>query len=455
MPADLAIVGARIRTLDPARPFATAVAVRHGTIVAVGGEAEVRAHCDARTEVLHAGGQALIPGLTDSHLHPFWGAELARGVDLSHCKTSEEVLAALAAGTVNRGWLFAWGLDYDAAPSIPDIAAAVDGAAAFVRLSDLHTGLATPRALELAQVDGPRAFPDHSEVVCDEHGTPTGELREMSAQDLVLRAAPKLRWPELRARYVAELQRLNALGLTGAHVMDGEPATYDLLRDLEGTDELTMRLRVPLWMTPETTDEEMEAQLPLRDLRGRLWRGGVVKFFADGVIDSGTAWLEEPDTHGEGLKPYWPEPERLAKRDRAVRARRLPGRDAHDRRRRRALRPERLHRGRRGARHPPPARAPRGAPRRSGPGDPRRGRGRVDAARAHGRRQAGRQLERAARARAGRARVPDARPARRRRRARARQRLAGRGRRPAARARDRAAAAAAVAGARRSSRTRR
>jgi predicted amidohydrolase YtcJ len=313
MPADLAIVGARIRTLDPARPFATAVAIRHGTIIAVGGEAEVRAHCDARTEVLHARGQALIPGLTDSHLHPFWGAELARGVDLSHCKTSEQVLAALAAGTVHRGWLFAWGLDYDAAPSIPEIAAAVDDAAAFVRLSDLHTGLATPRALELAQIDGPRGFPDHSEVVCDEHGTPTGELRELSAQDLVLRAAPKLRWPELRARYVAELQRLNALGLTGAHVMDGEPATYDLLRDLEGTDELTMRLRVPLWFGPVSTDEEMEAHVGLRDVRGRLWRGGVVKFFADGVIDSGTAWLEHPDTHGEGSEPFWPEPERLAR----------------------------------------------------------------------------------------------------------------------------------------------
>lgn len=312
MPADLAIVGARIRTLDPARPAATAVAIRHGAIVAVGGEAEVRAHCDARTTVIHAGGQALIPGLTDSHLHPFWGAELARGVDLSHCRTSEEVLAALAAGTVHRGWLFAWGLDYDAAPTVAEIADAVGGAAAFVRLSDLHTALATPRALELAQIDGPRSFGDHSEVVCDEHGRPTGELRELSAQDLVLRAAPKLRWPELRARYVAELRRLNALGLTGAHVMDGEPATYDLLRDLEGTDELTMRLRVPLWFGPNHTDEEMDEQLHLRDRRGRLWRGGVVKFFADGVIDSGTAWLSEPDTHGEGWEPFWPEPERLA-----------------------------------------------------------------------------------------------------------------------------------------------
>ena len=170
---------------------------------------------------------------------------------------------------MRRGWIFAWGLDYDAAPPVEAIAAAVGGAAAFVRLSDLHTALATPRALELAQVDGSETFADTSAVVCVD-GVPTGELREMGALELVLRAAPGLRWPQIRARHVQELRRLNALGLTGAHVMDGEPATYDLLRELEDSDELTLRLRVPLWQTPQTTDEQVEAQLPLCDVRGRL-----------------------------------------------------------------------------------------------------------------------------------------------------------------------------------------
>ena len=312
MAADLAIVGARVRTLDPARPLAEAVAVRHGTIVAVGDEAEVRAHCDARTDVIDAHGQALIPGLVDSHLHPFWGAELARGADLSRAKTKPEVLAALAATPPQRGWVFGWGLDYDAAPTPGEIADAVNGAAAFVRLSDLHTALASPRALQLAQVTGPHAFPDASEVVCVD-GVPTGELHEAGAQDLVLRAAPGLRWPELRARHVAQLKRLTALGLTGAHVMDGEPATHDLLRDLEGTEELTLRLRVPQWLTPDMSDEELEARIALRDARGQLWRAGVAKFFADGVIDTGTAWLEAPDTHGEGREPFWPDPERMAR----------------------------------------------------------------------------------------------------------------------------------------------
>ena len=47
----------------------------------------MRAACDGKTEVIDARGAALIPGLVDSHMHPFWGAELARGVDLRACRT--------------------------------------------------------------------------------------------------------------------------------------------------------------------------------------------------------------------------------------------------------------------------------------------------------------------------------------------------------------------------------
>ena len=54
------------------------------------------------------------------------------------------------------------------------------------------------------------------------------------------------------------------------------------------------------------------AQLALRDRGGRRWRAGAAKFFIDGVIDSGTAWLFEPGPSGEGTQPYWPEPDRYA-----------------------------------------------------------------------------------------------------------------------------------------------
>lgn len=309
MLADLAIVNARIRTLDPARPFASALAVRGGTIVAVGDD--VSDECDAKTTVIDAGGAALIPGLVDSHIHPFWAAEVMRGVDLRGCATPAEALARLAVVPPERGWLFAWGLDYDVAPTAAEIGEACGGAAVYVQLADLHTALASPRALQLAQVTGAVHFEDASAVVVDDAGVPTGELRER-AGDLVLRAAPKLRWSQLRARHAEVLRTLNGLGLTGGHMMDGDLATMEMLRELEGGDELTMRLRMPFWITPETTDEQIEHLLTLRETRGKLWRCGTAKFFADGVIDAGTAWLEVPDTRGDGIAPFWPDPERMA-----------------------------------------------------------------------------------------------------------------------------------------------
>lgn len=308
--ADLAIVGARVRTLDPDRPFTDAVAIRGGTIVALGDD--VRAACDARTEVIDARGAALIPGLVDSHIHPFWGAEVTRGVDLRGAASAGEVLDRLRAAKPQRGWVFAWGLDYDVAPTPMQIAQALGNVAAFVRLSDLHTALATPTALRWAQVTGRETFKDTSAVVLDADGVPTGELREGGAQDLVLRAAPRLSWSALRARHAEVLRELNALGLTGGHMMDGDLSTIEMLRELEGAGELTMRLRMPFWITPDTPDHHVDHLLELRDVRGRLWRGGVAKFFADGVIDSGTAWLEAPDTLGESQAPFWPDPERMA-----------------------------------------------------------------------------------------------------------------------------------------------
>lgn len=36
----------------------------------------------------------------------------------------------------------------------------------------------------------------------------------------------------------------------------------------------------------------------------------VAKFFIDGVIDSGTGWLVEPDTIGDGRESFWPDVDR-------------------------------------------------------------------------------------------------------------------------------------------------
>src|ERR1700743_2240923 len=94
---DLALVNGRLRTLDPHRPDAAAVAIAGGAIVAVGSDTEIRELCGADTEVIDLAGAAAVPGLIDSHMHPFKGAVGARGADLLDAHTLDDVLGALSA----------------------------------------------------------------------------------------------------------------------------------------------------------------------------------------------------------------------------------------------------------------------------------------------------------------------------------------------------------------------
>ena len=311
---DLALVGGRVRTLDPALPWASAVAVADGEIVAVAGDAEVRGLAGSRTETIDLRGAAVVPGLTDSHIHPFHGADVARGADLTNLWTLADVRAALAAERrrcAQDEWVLGYGLDYDVFRDSGIQGAlledAVQGSPAFLMFVDLHTAVATPRALALAGVDGPRTFEENAEIVCA-GGAPTGELREPAATSLVQAAMPPLT-EEMRYRlYTDALLRFAAAGITGVHAMDGTIATLDLLSELEASGDLVTRMVTPFTITPDSQAADWDELVPHRDAGGLRWRAGVAKFFVDGVIDAGTGWLVEPDAEGEGLLPFWPDP---------------------------------------------------------------------------------------------------------------------------------------------------
>jgi hypothetical protein len=311
---DLALVGGAVRTLDSAAPAASALAIRSGEFLAVGTDAEIRALGSA-AETIDLQGASVVPGLVDSHIHPILGAEETRGADLTGARTLDAVRAALAAEQRRSVsvWVLGWGLDYDVfrktgirGDLLED---AVGGAPAFVMFMDLHTGVATPRALALAGVDGPRTFDENAEVVCVD-GLPTGELRESAACALVQNAIPSLTAGERYRLYADTLRRFAEVGLTGLHAMDGTPETFDLLHELEANDDLCVRIVVPFWIRPDHSPKDWdELAARRRQLTGRRFRGGVAKFFIDGVIDAGTGWLFEPDTLGEGTLPFWPDPE--------------------------------------------------------------------------------------------------------------------------------------------------
>jgi hypothetical protein len=307
-------VGARVRTLDVERPAAEAIAIADGEIVAVGSDAEIR-ELGPATETIDLHDAVVVPGLTDSHIHPLQGALDTRGADLRDLSSLEEVRTAIAAERRRCApgqWVLGYGVEYGVfresgirGDLFEDV---VEGSPALLTFMDLHTAVATPRALELAGVTGPRAFAENAEIVCRE-GAPTGELREWAAVTTVERAMPELTDAERYSLYAAALREQAAAGLTGGHAMDGTLATHDLLHELEANGDLVQRFVVPFTIVPESQQDDWTELLQHRDTRGRRWRAGVAKFFIDGVIDTGTGWLYEPDSEGEGTLPFWPDPQ--------------------------------------------------------------------------------------------------------------------------------------------------
>jgi predicted amidohydrolase YtcJ len=314
--ADTILTGAQVRTLDPDRPSASAVAVKDGRIAAVGDEADVRDWRGADTEIVDLAGATLTPGLVDGHSHPCLGVTMATGLDLSGCRDLDALRAALATAARDAGaggWVLAHGLDHNAFGGRPVhhdlIDPALAGVPAFIRLYDGHSALASGPALAAAGIDGPRRFEQRAQVVCDSAGRPTGHLIEFDAMNLMDPVLPGESAAVRRERLLTLLRDMAVTGLTGAHVMDlQEPDLLDILVSIEDNDELPIRLRISPWCMPGTGKEGLDNLIELQRSRGRRWRIGGVKFFMEGTVEGGTAWLEHGDCHGQGTEGFWPDP---------------------------------------------------------------------------------------------------------------------------------------------------
>ncbi|MFI0372214.1 amidohydrolase [Actinomadura sp. 1N219] len=310
--ADTLLVGGRVVTLDSARPYATALAIKNGTISWVGEAAEACDRRGPRTTVLDLDGATLTPGLVDGHMHPVLGIDAAGGVDLSGCRTVDDLRAVLATavrGIGRGGWVEGHSLDHNvfggqriSRDLIDDV---LGGVPAFLRLYDAHSALAGTAALEAAGITGPRAFDQRAAVVCDDDGRPTGHLLEHAAMELVQRLVPPPDRHVRRRRLLDLLTSMAATGLTGGHVMDGQPDALALVAEIEADEDLPLRLRFAPWCMPGDDLDEVRA---LQREHGRRWSVGAVKFFIDGTVEGGTAWLEEPDCHGENADSFWRDP---------------------------------------------------------------------------------------------------------------------------------------------------
>src|SRR5207249_4768004 len=108
-----------VYTVDAARRWAHAVAVREGSVTAVGGDEQIRALVGPDTEVIDLRGRMLLPGFQDAHIHPpAAGLEMLR-CNLSDAYSREEyarIITEYAAAHPEEAWITGGGWSLDVFP---------------------------------------------------------------------------------------------------------------------------------------------------------------------------------------------------------------------------------------------------------------------------------------------------------------------------------------------------
>lgn len=296
--ADLIVVNAKVRTLDPSQPTAEAVAVVGNRISHVGSNADVKRLAGPQTRILDAGGRLVLPGFNDAHVHFLSGGFHLSGINLRDAKTPEEFARRIGefAKKIPKGpWITGGEWDHELWPGAPlptkeIIDPFTPNAPVFVSRLDGHMALANSLALKLAGVRADTKDPPGGAIVRDpKTGDPTGILKD-AAMGFVSQKIPSPTRAEKLAAAKAASDHAASLGVTSVQDMSAG-TDVGVYQELLQRGELKTRIYaispLPAW--------ERLANTGVRAAFGdAMLRIGGLKGFSDGSLGSSTAWFFEP-----------------------------------------------------------------------------------------------------------------------------------------------------------------
>jgi predicted amidohydrolase YtcJ len=274
----------------------SAIAIRDGRIVAVGGDAEVWSAVGSDAATVDMRGQVVLPGFVDAHIHWCTYALQRRRLTFDSDQTLSDVVRrcrSRAADVAPGEWILGRGWDHSSWgrwPTAADLDNAVPNHPVALTRKDGHAVWLNSAALAKAGIVDGTPDPPGGRIVRD-GGRPTGVLTE-NAMRLVDEAVPEPTPHERQAAMVDAWPDAWCKGLTGCHDMGyRESALFRDLSTLREAGELGLRF---LWyFTGSALDEAIA--LGLRSGLGDEWlRVGGLKLFLDGTLGSQTAYLLEP-----------------------------------------------------------------------------------------------------------------------------------------------------------------
>jgi predicted amidohydrolase YtcJ len=308
--AHLQTSGAEAKDPTPAR--VTALAIGHGTLLAVGSDAAILKLKSPATKLVDLNGAFVMPGFNDAHTHLALAGQQKLTVDLDHVASLAEMqqrIRSFAATLKPGAWIKGFGWDHTLwpgaeLPTRTEMDTVTAGHPAVFTRTDGHIVVANSAALAAAGITAATPDPAGAKIDHDASGELTGIVREEPATSLIFKVIPPVSPEERRAALSIALADASSHGVTSVQDLS-DWQDFAALEDLERSGKLTVR--VSEWLAFDTPLDVLKQRSSSHPTSDPMLHTGMLKGFMDGSLGSRTAALKSPysdDPKNSGIPRY-------------------------------------------------------------------------------------------------------------------------------------------------------
>ncbi len=295
--ARVAVFNAHIWTGDTARPWAEAMAISGDTLIFVGDSATCKNFISDSTEVIDAGGQMIVPGFIDAHVHMLDGGYSLLAVQLRDVASKKDFISRIAAyaRTLPPGvWITGgiwnhqnWGGELPQASWIDSV---TPNNPLWLSRTDGHIGLANSAAMKIAGVtDDIKDIPG-GEVYRDQYGKITGIFKD-NAMGVI---AVNITQPPASIKdksMEAAMKLFASSGITSIQNMGYDWSEQEVFQRMHDQGKLTLRIYSVM---PLSDWARLRDTVKTKGNGDKWLKIGGLKGYVDGSLGAHTAAMLEP-----------------------------------------------------------------------------------------------------------------------------------------------------------------